>query len=105
MPIDTQSKRRSVHGYGIGTIAPVADGTIDSADREHMAWLYAGISAAPPPTPEAPFVGDAYVYDAGSGTGSISGGTVIPGETIYDQGSGTGSILSGTILPSDVDYG
>lgn len=84
MAIDTESKRRSVHGYGIGTIAPVADGTIGSADREHMAWLYAGIAASAPAAPELPFVSDAYIYDDSGGTGSISSGAVQSADTIYD---------------------
>ena len=44
-----------------------------------------GMAAAPPPPPaEPPYQGDAYYYDSAGGTGSITGGTVLPSETIYD---------------------
>lgn len=52
MAIDTQNKRRSVQGYTAVVVYPVADGAITKPDREHAAWLYAGIPAdgpAPPP--------------------------------------------------------
>jgi len=43
--IDTETKRRSVHGYAAGgIIAPVADGSIGAGDRVHMAWLYSGLA-------------------------------------------------------------
>lgn len=104
MAIDTQTKRRSVHGYGIGTIAPLADGTIGSADREHMAWLYAGIAATAPPAAELPFISDAYTYDDSGGTGSITGGTVLSGDAIYDEASATGTVGSGTTQDADTIY-
>jgi len=44
MAIDTQNKRRSVHGYTLNVVAPVPDATIGTADRAHMAWLYAGLT-------------------------------------------------------------
>ena len=46
MAIDTQNKRRSVHGYTHTPIYPVADGTVGAQDRPHVAWLYAGLSIA-----------------------------------------------------------
>lgn len=89
MAIDTQTRRRSVHGYGIGTIAPVADGSIGMADREHMAWLYSGISAGTEPTGADSFVSDAYIYDSTGASGAIGSGAIGSGttqnpDTIYD---------------------
>jgi len=51
MAIDTESKRRSVYGYTPGScIAPLADASVDDADRYHMAWIYAGTSPSGAPT-------------------------------------------------------
>ena len=44
MPIDSETKRRSVIQYAPFTLAPVPDGTIDAADREQATWLYSGIA-------------------------------------------------------------
>ena len=57
MAIDTQNKRRSVHGYTHTPIYPVADGTVGTQDRPHVAWLYAGITIS------AGFVGEAILGD------------------------------------------
>lgn len=86
MAVDTQTKRRSVSGYSGIIIAPLADATIGAADREHIAGLYAGISATPPVPPVSTdaYVGDTTIYDLNSPTGSISGGTVMDSEYIYD---------------------
>lgn len=46
MAADTQNKRRSLHGYGLSPLYPVADGTISAPDRAHIAWLYAGLTYA-----------------------------------------------------------
>lgn len=48
MPIDTETKRRSVLGLGLPpfVILPVPDGTISAADRIHIAGYYAGIAIA-----------------------------------------------------------
>jgi hypothetical protein len=43
MAIDTEDKRRSVHGYTMTPIYPVADGSVDTQDRPHVAWIYRGI--------------------------------------------------------------
>jgi hypothetical protein len=51
MAIDTETKRRSVHGYTLNAIGPVPDGTIGTPDRPHTAWLYSGL------TYESPVVG------------------------------------------------
>lgn len=40
MAIDTETKRRSVQAYTLGLMRPVADGTIEAADRVVCAWLY-----------------------------------------------------------------
>lgn len=46
MAIDTENKRRSVHGYTFpALILPTADGTIRALDRQHVCGLYAGIAA------------------------------------------------------------
>lgn len=50
MAIDTENKRRSVQAYAGGIVYPRADGAITKPDREHTAWLYAGIPAAAPPS-------------------------------------------------------
>ena len=67
MAIDTENKRRSVHGYTLNVVAPVADGTVGDPDRPHLTWLYSGLTySAPtaglvggilfPPRPEDPRV-------------------------------------------------
>ena len=99
--IDTQTKRRSVSGYSGIIIAPLADGTIDAADREHVAGLYAGIGSSPPTPAAAPYQGDAYIYDSAGATGSVTGGTILDGP---DQNSPTGSVTGGTIIENDYRY-
>lgn len=44
MAIDTEDKRRSVFSFLGVKIAPVADGTIDQPDRQHL-FVYRGIAA------------------------------------------------------------
>lgn len=46
MAIDTRSKRASVLGLALAPLLtlPLADGTIGQADRQHIAYVYAGIS-------------------------------------------------------------
>lgn len=48
MAIDTEDKRRSVHGYGgvSATIAPVADGAFNEGDRRHVGGTYRGVSGS-----------------------------------------------------------
>lgn len=46
MAIDTEDKRRSVHGYTMTPIYPVADGSVDTQDRPHIAWIYSGLTIA-----------------------------------------------------------
>jgi hypothetical protein len=46
MAIDTETKRRSVHGYTLNFIGPVPDGTVGTPDRAHTAWYYGGITYA-----------------------------------------------------------
>jgi len=84
MAIDTETKRRSVSGYSHLILAPLADGTIGAADREHIAGLYAGIGSTPPVSVDA-YIGNATIYDVISPTGTISGGTVLDDEYIYDD--------------------
>ena len=56
MAINTENKRRSVQGYGGVFMPPRPDGTINTPDREHVAWLYAGITASDPTTASEDFV-------------------------------------------------
>ena len=50
MAIDSRNKRAAAIMAGIPfiVIAPLADGTIDAADRQHIAHVYPGISAGLP---------------------------------------------------------
>lgn len=47
MAIDTRAKRQSAHRVAdpFARILPLADGTIDQADRQHHAGFYGGILA------------------------------------------------------------
>ena len=47
MAIDTRAKRQSAHRVAnpFARILPLADGTIDQADRQHAAGFYGGILA------------------------------------------------------------
>ena len=64
MAVDTQNKRRATVG-----VLPVPDGTIATADRQHVLWIYPGILAgAPsggvlPPAPTDPPVRPCRVFD------------------------------------------
>lgn len=52
--------------------------------RSALFLLGLSMTATPPPPPvDGPYQGDTYYYDSGAGTGSISGGTVLPSETDY----------------------
>lgn len=44
MAIDTENKRRSVHGYTLNCVGPVPDGSVDNPDRAHTAWYYSGFT-------------------------------------------------------------
>lgn len=46
MAIDTETKRKSILGFGSGDLLPKQDGTIDAGDRLTLLWLYSGIAAA-----------------------------------------------------------
>ena len=46
MSIDTANKRRSALNSVPLIVYPTADGTIDSANREQVTWLYAGLAGA-----------------------------------------------------------
>jgi hypothetical protein len=47
MAVDTRSKRASVLGIGLAAALtlPLVDGTVGQADRQHVAFAYAGIAA------------------------------------------------------------
>lgn len=52
--IDTRNKRASVLGFALAALVvlPAPDAVIDQADRQHVTFSYAGISAAlPVPVP------------------------------------------------------
>lgn len=48
MAVDTRAKRQSAHRVAnpFARILPLADGTIDQGDRQHVAGFYSGILAA-----------------------------------------------------------
>lgn len=61
-----------------------------------------GINAGIVPPPViAPYQGDAYIYDMASGTGSVTGGTVLDGP---NQNSPIGSVTGGTVIDSEYIY-
>lgn len=52
MAIDTQEKRLSLLSFGRpGFTLPVADGSLDTGDRQHFLGLYSGIDAGSGITP------------------------------------------------------
>ena len=55
MPLDSRDKRAAAISFGIPfiVIAPLADGSIDAADRAMIAHAYPGIEAAPPTAEDA----------------------------------------------------
>lgn len=58
--MDTEAKRRSAFAHPVLQVLPPADGNVSAADRQHAAWLYRGVPAAPPAT-EAIFLQPSYV--------------------------------------------
>lgn len=58
MAVDTRSKRASVLGLvaGVALALPLADGTVQAADRAHVSFCYAGLSAAALTEPTAEYV-------------------------------------------------
>lgn len=60
-----------------------------------------GIGADAPPPDDQPYQSDAYIYDMASGTGSVSGATILDGP---NQDSPTGSISGATVIDSDYIY-
>lgn len=46
MAIDTETKRKSILGFGSGDLLPHPDGSIAAADRLTLLWLYSGIAAS-----------------------------------------------------------
>lgn len=47
MAVDTATKRASVLGFTLAArlVLPIPDGTIGQADRQHVAYSYAGLTA------------------------------------------------------------
>ena len=61
MPLDSRDKRAAAISFGIPfiVIAPLADGSIDAADRAMIAHAYPGIEAAAPVADEGnPLAGE-----------------------------------------------
>ena len=54
MAVDSRNKRASVLGFGLAAllVMPAPDGTIDQADRQHVAYSYPGITAGTPIAPD-----------------------------------------------------
>ena len=48
MAIDTRDKRGSAIGLGLVSVLPLADGSIDQADRQQVAHMYVGVLADAP---------------------------------------------------------
>ena len=48
MAIDTRDKRGSVIGLSLVSVLPLADGSIDQADRQQVAHMYIGVLADAP---------------------------------------------------------
>lgn len=48
--VDTRNKRASALGFALAALVvlPAPDATVDQADRQHVAFSYAGLSAQPP---------------------------------------------------------
>jgi hypothetical protein len=85
MAVDTANERRSKLGRHV---LPLADGTIDQADRQHKVWKYAGILVAL----AGPFqieTGHAYVSGGDVGTAYVSGGAAGHG---YVSGGDVGQV-------------
>lgn len=104
MPIDTENKRRSVSGYTITPVLPIADSTVGALDREMVAWLYAGIppGGGIPPVPTVVTVSADTIYDMATAGGPL-GGTILAEATIYDHADATGA-AGGVMQPSETTY-
>lgn len=58
MAVDTAAKRLSMLDFcGAATMPglPLATGSFDQADRQHLIWLYSGIAAGAGPAEETAF--------------------------------------------------
>lgn len=49
MAINTRNRRSSVQAYLFGMMRPLADGTINTADRATLNWMYSGLTYTPTP--------------------------------------------------------
>ncbi len=47
MAINTKARRASVQAYTLGLMRPPPDGSVNTADKATVAWLYAGLSYGP----------------------------------------------------------
>ena len=50
MAIDSENKRRSTMGYTGHVTYPAASGSVATADRPHVTWLYSGLTYPAPPS-------------------------------------------------------
>lgn len=53
MAIDSETKRKSMLGFGSGDLLPNPDGSIAVGDRLTLLWLYFGLTPAEAATPAA----------------------------------------------------
>jgi hypothetical protein len=62
MAVDTRNKRASCISFDLsaGRVWPDPDGTLNQADRQHVALKYPGILAVGPPAPST--AGDPSIY-------------------------------------------
>lgn len=87
MAIDTQTKRRAASSYPfLVFVFPVADGTIGSFDRAHVAGFYSTSAAVGSLGAIHVIAQQVYVAGQAAGMGSIYGSdnaqVYVPGETV-----------------------
>lgn len=102
MALDTRNRRASAVAFAIGhgRVWPNPDGTIDQPDRQHIAWVYPGITASAPGTPEVEVFGNGVSIPDNDMTPSEadhtdfgvvvqSAGTITRTFTVQNTGGGT----------------
>lgn len=73
MAVDTARKRASLIGYGLPfrLMLPIADGSLDQGDRQHLVGLYAGILAGAAVVAVPSFPNDSSFTKEGPGDSSF----------------------------------
>lgn len=90
MAVDTKGKRFSMLNFGQGdALLPIADGSFDQADRQHLLGLYSGILATAGVGPFQIETGHAHVSGGDVGTAYVSGGAAGHG---YVSGGDIGQV-------------